>query len=139
MSIAAGPVGQNAEDAAGIFSYSRTKGLFAGVSLEGSTIIETRDANEKLYGQRFTAKELLGGTVTPPPAAQPLMTVLNSRVFARVLLNNTPASLESFSSKAGPATPKPMFQGETGSSCDNDDANQTEEKFDQVSEQDWQS
>jgi hypothetical protein len=69
---------------AGIFSYSKTKGLFAGVSLEGSAIIERRDANEKLYGQRFTAKQLFEGAVRPPPAASPLMSVLNSRVFAGV-------------------------------------------------------
>lgn len=92
VSIAAGPVGRNAEAAgaaslkgvAGIFAYSKTKGLFAGVSLEGSAIIERRDANEKLYGQRFTAKQLLEGAVRPPPAAAPLMNVLNSRVFAGV-------------------------------------------------------
>jgi hypothetical protein len=69
---------------AGIFSYSKTKGLFASVSLEGSAIIERRDANEKLYGQRYTAAELLTGSVRPPPAAASLMNVLNSRVFAGV-------------------------------------------------------
>ncbi len=92
MSIAAGPVGRNAEAAgaaslksvAGIFSYSKTKGLFAGVSLEGSGIIERRDANEKLYGRRWTARELLSGQVPPPPAAEPLLRVLNSRVFSGV-------------------------------------------------------
>ena len=92
VSIAAGPVGRNAEAAgaasmkgvAGIFSYSKTKGLFAGVSLEGSAIIERRDANEKLYGQRFTATQLLTGSVRPPPAAQPLMNILNSRIFAGI-------------------------------------------------------
>lgn len=90
VSIAAGPVGRNAEAAgaaslksvAGIFSYSKTKGLFAGVSLEGSAIVERRDANEKLYGQRLTAAQLLTGSMRPPPQAAPLMTVLNSRVFA---------------------------------------------------------
>ena len=89
ISLAAGPVGRNVEasraaslkDVAGVFSYSKTKGLFAGVSLEGSAIIERRDANEKLYGQRFTAAQLLGGSVRPPPAADALMRVLNSRVF----------------------------------------------------------
>jgi len=92
VSIAAGPIGRNAEAAgaaslkgvAGVFSYSKTKGLFAGVSLEGSAIIERRDANEKLYGQRFTAAQLLQGSVRPPPAAQPLMAILNSRVFAGI-------------------------------------------------------
>ncbi|KAI1805363.1 DUF500-domain-containing protein [Daldinia bambusicola] len=90
VSIAAGPVGRNAEAAgaaslksvAGVFSYSKTKGLFAGVSLEGSAIVERRDANEKLYGQRLTAAQLLTGAVPPPPQAAPLMSVLNSRVFA---------------------------------------------------------
>jgi hypothetical protein len=92
VSIAAGPVGRNAEAAgaaslksvAGIFSYSKTKGLFAGVSLEGSGIIERRDANEKLYGRRWTARELLSGQVPVPPAAEPLTRVLNSRIFAGV-------------------------------------------------------
>lgn len=92
VSIAAGPVGRNAEAAgaaslksvAGVFSYSKTKGLFAGVSLEGSAIIERRDANEKLYGRRWTARELLSGQVPIPPAAEPLLRVLNSRVFAGV-------------------------------------------------------
>ncbi|KAM3079603.1 hypothetical protein ACMFMG_006016 [Clarireedia jacksonii] len=92
VSLAAGPVGRNAEAAgaaslkgvAGVFSYSKTKGLFAGVSIEGSMIIERRDANEKLYGRRFTAAELLGGAVRAPPAAQPLMSILNSKVFAGI-------------------------------------------------------
>lgn len=90
VSIAAGPVGRNAEAAgaaslkgvAGVFAYSKTKGLFAGVSLEGSVLIERRDANEKLYGRRITARQLLEGNVPVPPAADPLMRVLNSRVFA---------------------------------------------------------
>ncbi|KAH8666736.1 DUF500 and domain-containing protein [Xylariales sp. PMI_506] len=90
VSIAAGPVGRNAEAAgaaslksvAGIFSYSRTKGLFAGVSLEGSAIIERKDANEKLYGQRLSAMELLNGSVRPPPEAGSLMQILNSPEFS---------------------------------------------------------
>jgi hypothetical protein len=89
VSLAAGPVGRNVEAAgaaslksvAGIFSYSKTKGLFAGVSLEGSAIIERRDANEKLYGTRYTAQQLLSGSVPPPSQAGPLMSVLSSRVF----------------------------------------------------------
>ena len=90
VSIAAGPVGRNAEAAgaaslkgvAGVFSYSKTKGLFAGVSLEGSVLIERRDANEKLYNGRVTARQLLEGAIRPPPAADPLMRVLNTRVFS---------------------------------------------------------
>ncbi|TKA80283.1 hypothetical protein B0A55_03026 [Friedmanniomyces simplex] len=92
VSIAAGPVGRNAEAAgaaslrsvAGIFAYSKTKGLFAGVSLEGSVLIERRDANEKMYNQKLTARQLLGGNIPVPPAAEPLMRVLNTRAFAGV-------------------------------------------------------
>lgn len=90
VSIAAGPVGRNAEAAgaaslrsvAGIFSYSKTKGLFAGVSLEGSAIIERKDANAKLYGRQISAKELLSGAERPPPQAAPLLNILNSRIFS---------------------------------------------------------
>jgi SH3 domain-containing YSC84-like protein 1 len=89
VSIAAGPVGRNAEAAgsasmkgfAGVFSYSKTKGLFAGVSLEGSVLVERRDANEKLYRQRVKARDILTGALPPPAAADPLLRVLNSRAF----------------------------------------------------------
>ncbi|KAF2716688.1 DUF500-domain-containing protein [Polychaeton citri CBS 116435] len=89
VSIAAGPTGRNAEAAgaaslksiAGIFAYSKTKGLFAGVSLEGSALIERRDANEKMYGQRLTARQLLEGAIPCPPAADPLMRILSKPVF----------------------------------------------------------
>ena len=89
VSIAAGPVGRNAEAAgaaspksvAGIFSYSKTKGLFAGVSLEGSAIIERKEANARLYGRQISARELLSGAERPPPQASPLLNVLNTRAF----------------------------------------------------------
>lgn len=101
VSIAAGPVGRNAEAAgaaslksvAGIFSYSKTKGLFAGVSLEGSAIIERRDANERLYGTRYTAQQLLTGSVGPPAQAAPLMNILNSRVFSGMRSPSTSDSM----------------------------------------------
>ncbi|KAK9450265.1 uncharacterized protein V1518DRAFT_372071 [Limtongia smithiae] len=89
ISIAAGPVGRNAEasgsaslkSVAAVFSYSKTRGLFAGVSLEGSALIERRDANRRFYGGSVTAKQLLSGTVEAPPGADPLLRVLDSRVF----------------------------------------------------------
>ncbi|KAL4915218.1 hypothetical protein BDW62DRAFT_126927 [Aspergillus aurantiobrunneus] len=95
VSLAAGPVGRNAEAAgaastkgvAAVFSYSKTKGLFAGVSLEGSMLVERRDANEKLYSGRVSARQLLQGSIPPPPAADPLMRVLNSRAFYGVRMN----------------------------------------------------
>lgn len=96
VSVAAGPIGRNAEAAgaastkgvAAIFAYSKTKGLFAGVSLEGSVLVERKDANAKLYSPGITARQLLSGTVPPPPAADPLMRVLNSRIFSGASATN---------------------------------------------------
>lgn len=96
VSLAAGPIGRNAEAAgaastkgvAGIFSYSKTKGLFAGVSLEGSVLVERRDANARLYNSKVTAGQLLGGNIPPPPGAEPLMRVLQSRAFSGAYSNN---------------------------------------------------
>ncbi|KAF2124090.1 DUF500-domain-containing protein [Dothidotthia symphoricarpi CBS 119687] len=143
VSIAAGPVGRNAEAAgaaslksvAGIFSYSKTKGLFAGVSLEGSGIIERRDANEKLYGRRWTARELLSGQVPPPPAAEPLIRILNSRVFSGVaganvqndqMYNDIPVYDEShdnvvWQGRQGPALGEGVRRDRTGGSTSHAD------------------
>ncbi|KAI9028297.1 hypothetical protein CLU79DRAFT_885167 [Phycomyces nitens] len=87
VSVAAGPIGRNAEASgsasfkhiAAIFSYSKTKGLFAGVSIEGSVVVTRGDANEKFYGKRVTAKELLSGKIPPPPEADVLYRALNAR------------------------------------------------------------
>ncbi|ODQ45236.1 hypothetical protein PICMEDRAFT_17728 [Pichia membranifaciens NRRL Y-2026] len=92
ISVAAGPLGRNAEVAgnastrnvAAIFSYSKTKGLFAGVSLEGSAIVERREANRKFYGDMCKARYILSGRVAPPPACEPLMRILDSRAFSRL-------------------------------------------------------
>ncbi|CAR29110.1 ZYRO0G00792p [Zygosaccharomyces rouxii] len=89
ISVAAGPLGRNAEaDAAAsaggvatVFTYSKTKGLFAGISVEGSAIVERKDANRKFYGASVSAKQILSGRVRPPPAADPLFRVLESRAF----------------------------------------------------------
>src|SRR5438105_10128734 len=73
---AAGPKGRTATAAtdvvmrAEILSYSRSRGLFAGVSLEGSTLRPDNNANEKLYGKKLTVKEILReGKVSTPAAA----------------------------------------------------------------------
>jgi len=82
-SIAAGPVGRDASaetDAAmkaEILSYSRAQGLFAGVSLEGSTLRPDNDANKDLYGTKMEASQIvLGDKVTVPAAAKPLLELL---------------------------------------------------------------
>jgi lipid-binding SYLF domain-containing protein len=85
-SAAAGPKGRNAEAStdvtmrAEILSYSRNKGLFAGVSLEGSTLRSDGSANEKLYGKKLTAKEIIRqGKVAIPPCAHELVSLLDSK------------------------------------------------------------
>jgi len=97
LSVAAGPVGRSAEGAtdaqlhAEILSYSRTRGLFAGASLDGALVKQDRDDNQKLYGRKVTAKEILiDGTVPTPRAAQGLDSALTKyspkggQAFARL-------------------------------------------------------
>jgi len=80
---AAGPVGRNATaqtDAfmsAEILSWSRSKGLFAGVSLDGATLRTDLDENQVMYGQRWNTKQILGSGAKPPAAASKLMSELN--------------------------------------------------------------
>ena len=81
---AAGPKGRDLAAAtdvalrAEILTYSRSRGLFAGVSLEGSTLRADNDANKNLYGRKLDAKAIaFNGVVAPPPAAQLLIAVLN--------------------------------------------------------------
>jgi len=83
---AAGPVGRDASAEtdvtmrAEILSYSRARGLFAGVSLAGSTIRPDNPANEKIYGRKIPAKQIaLSGTTTVPPSAHELISTLNRR------------------------------------------------------------
>ena len=82
-SIAAGPVGRDAAantDAymrAEILSYSRSRGLFAGVSLEGSTLRPDDDATADVYGHKFTARQIvIEGEAKVPPSGRLLVSVL---------------------------------------------------------------
>jgi SH3 domain-containing YSC84-like protein 1 len=85
-SAAAGPKGRTAEGAtdvvmnAEILSYSRNKGLFAGISLEGSTLRSDGSANEKLYGRKLSAKEIIvDHKVGVPSCAHQLVSLLQSK------------------------------------------------------------
>jgi lipid-binding SYLF domain-containing protein len=86
VSAAAGPKGRDASAAtdvalrAEVLSYSRSRGLFAGMYLEGSTLRPDKDANQRIYGSTISAKEIaLEGNASPPPSAQELLSVLNKR------------------------------------------------------------
>lgn len=83
-SAAAGPVGRTASAEtdvamkAEILTYSRAKGAFAGVSLEGSTLRPDNDANKHLYGKEIAAKDIvLGGAMPAPPSASALIATLD--------------------------------------------------------------
>jgi lipid-binding SYLF domain-containing protein len=83
VTAAAGPIGRSTEaetDAfmtAEILTWSRARGLFAGVALTGATLREDSDWNTELYGRKITNKEILTSTIPPPPAAQPVLEELN--------------------------------------------------------------
>jgi SH3 domain-containing YSC84-like protein 1 len=63
-----------------VLSYSRSKGLFAGISLEGSTLRQDKDANKNLYGHDITAKEIvLENKVQPTAGGQAIDDVLNKK------------------------------------------------------------
>jgi len=74
---AAGPTGAQAvSHGASVLTYSRSKGLFAGVSLEGASLDTDKDANKNLYGKEMGAKEIVTGTQPVVPAAEPLVGLL---------------------------------------------------------------
>jgi SH3 domain-containing YSC84-like protein 1 len=83
VGIAAGPVGRRAEAGVDIFlkaeilSYSRSKGLFAGLSLEGATIFQNQDANRAFYGKELSARDILiDKKIIPTPPGQKLIETL---------------------------------------------------------------
>jgi SH3 domain-containing YSC84-like protein 1 len=86
ISAAAGPVGRNAEadtDAymrAEILTYSRARGVFAGISLEGSTLRPDNDANEALYGQKIPTRDIVLGLGPQTPVAGKQLVALLDKV-----------------------------------------------------------
>uniref|UniRef100_A0A0B7BDS1 SH3 domain-containing protein n=1 Tax=Arion vulgaris TaxID=1028688 RepID=A0A0B7BDS1_9EUPU len=82
FTIAAGPLGRNLEgdiavrSPAAIYTYSKTKGLFAGISIEGSALIERKDANKKFYGKDIRAHQILNGEISAPDGCEDLYDVL---------------------------------------------------------------
>ena len=79
--MAVGPVGRSAEAAiapyAAVYTYSRSQGIFAGVSLEGAMLATRYEANEEYYGKPVYPADLLEGKVAPPASAQKLIDALS--------------------------------------------------------------
>ncbi|HWE52503.1 MAG TPA: lipid-binding SYLF domain-containing protein [Bryobacteraceae bacterium] len=88
-SVAAGPVGRTASaqtDAqmhAEMLSWSRTRGIFAGLSLEGATLRPDHEADKELYGRDYNNRQILMGDAKAPAAAEPLMHELDRISMAR--------------------------------------------------------
>jgi lipid-binding SYLF domain-containing protein len=85
-SAAAGPKGRDAEAAtdvtmrAEVLTYSRARGLFAGISLEGSTVRPDNGGNERLYGKKVSAEDIVRkGAVAVPPSGQQMIALLNRK------------------------------------------------------------
>ncbi|XP_035854271.1 SH3 domain-containing YSC84-like protein 1 isoform X2 [Sander lucioperca] len=82
--VAVGPVGRNVEadvairSTTAIFTYCRSRGLFAGISLEGSGLIERKETNRKFYSQDIRASAILNGDVEPPSECYDLYHILES-------------------------------------------------------------
>ncbi|KAF8650120.1 hypothetical protein AX16_005357 [Volvariella volvacea WC 439] len=84
ISASAGPIGTGAALQASLahpapmFSYSKSKGLFAGLSLEGTVLIERKDANRDFYGSPVPARDILSGRVPPPEVASRLYEIIEA-------------------------------------------------------------
>lgn len=66
---------------ASMYAYSKTRGVFGGLTFEGGVLFERPSANKKIYGRKLKAKDLLSGEVPFPPEAESLMRILSSEVF----------------------------------------------------------
>jgi lipid-binding SYLF domain-containing protein len=81
-SVAAGPVGRHAEGStdwkmrAQVLTYSRARGVFAGISLNGAVVKQDKDSTREFYNRMVSFKALLNGDVEPPPAANPFLSTL---------------------------------------------------------------
>jgi lipid-binding SYLF domain-containing protein len=86
--VAAGPVGRDssartdAQMQAGILSWSRSRGAFAGITLNGATLRPDKSENEELYGRALTNREILTGSVHAPASASALVATLNEHSHA---------------------------------------------------------
>ncbi|XP_053366147.1 SH3 domain-containing YSC84-like protein 1 [Clarias gariepinus] len=82
LTVAVGPLGRNLEadvafkSTAAVYSYCKSRGLYVGVSLIGSYLMERKDTNRKFYGQEIRASAILNGDVEPPPEAYDLYAIL---------------------------------------------------------------
>jgi lipid-binding SYLF domain-containing protein len=117
-SVAAGPVGRAASAAtdqnftAEVYSYSRNRGLFAGVSIDGSVIAIDSKANARLYGRRAPADEIISGQVTTEvDAANRFQRAILASTGSATQATPAPSAATSTPTEAAPASPEGSQQG----------------------------
>lgn len=109
-SAAAGPVGRHAEGStdwkmrAEVLTYSRARGLFAGVTIHGSTITQDEDATKELYGRMVPFKTILTGAVSTPAPAEPFIAAIRKAV------GNTASASSAPQKSSVPVNPPPAAQ-----------------------------
>jgi hypothetical protein len=123
VGVALGPLGRSLEadfgaapgSVAPIYTYSLSKGFYAGVSLDGKVIFTRHRVNEKFYGRRVGADEILQGAVPTPPAAQPLYEALTRcHVYATGSLPSNANSVHSRSTNMRMANAQDHLAAEYG-------------------------
>ncbi|XP_028998594.1 SH3 domain-containing YSC84-like protein 1 [Betta splendens] len=110
--VAVGPMGRNVEadvalrSTAAVFTYCRSRGLFAGISLEGSYLIERKDTNRKFYGQEIRASAILNGDVEPPSECYDLYHILD--VYSEAYTSEWTSKNMGRKTSSAPSRPPPM-------------------------------
>jgi len=104
-SVAAGPVGRHTEGAtdwklrAEVLTYSRARGLFAGISFNGAVIKQDEDATGELYGRQVDFKTILTGSVQPPQSSEKFLAAVKQAAGTDVAPSNTAVSSTAPSSR----------------------------------------
>jgi SH3 domain-containing YSC84-like protein 1 len=114
-SVAAGPVGRHTEGAtdwklrAEVLTYSRARGLFAGISFNGAVIKQDEDATGELYGRQIDFKTILTGSVQPPQLAEKFLAAVRQAAGTDVAPPSTPqrSTYPSSSTPSAPVNPLP--------------------------------
>lgn len=109
--VAVGPMGRNVEadvavrSPAAVFTYCKSRGLFAGISLEGSYLIERKETNRKFYGRDIRASAILNGDVDPPPECFDLYNILD--IYTEAYTADWTSKNPSVKSSMAPVRPAP--------------------------------
>lgn len=123
IGVAVGPLGRALEADVGaapgkvapIYTYSLSKGLYAGISLDGKVIVKRDRVNEKFYGREVSGMELLSGQIPTPPAARPLYDALQRcHVYATGNIPNRREMMMQGNNQGSSYQNQPQYGGQQG-------------------------